>query len=265
MKHFVYYARLFAQLLHRDMYAFKSQVRSFAINYMMFCPTVYAINYGYLMPNSGMMSPTAQAGTIFFVGSVLQILISPSIGLSLGVFFDAQHSRLIQYQMTFAPFALIIFERIFFFSLITFVFVSPYFLIAKWLLGSYFVTAHTSWLMVLCMLYLGSLFFAAFTLFFVFYIERIQQFGNIFDRFMFPMLQLGGLRIPFSAFMEFSAVLGAFVAFNPMMHITEGLRKATLGGSGYMPYYISVPGVLVSTAICAVLALKYARKRLDAV
>ncbi len=259
-----HYARVFWQLMRRDIYAFRKQIKSFAINYMIISPMVYSINYGYLMPNSGMINPTPEMGTIFFLGSVLQVLISPSIGLALGVFFDSQHARVIQYQMTFAPLRLIILERILFFSLVTFVFVGPYYLIAKWLLGSYMATAHAHWLLIACIIYLGTLFFSAFTMFFVFYIERIQQFGNIFDRFIFPMLQLGGLRMPFSLFLDYSIFLGIFVLFNPMMHLTEGLRKAMLGGDTFLPYYVSIPGILLASVLCALLAMGYASKRLDA-
>lgn len=265
MNKFLHYLCIFWQLMRRDIYAFRNQVRAFAINFMVMSPVVYAINYGYLMPNAGMINPTPEAGTMFFVGSVLQVLIAPSIGLALGVFFDSQHAKLIHYQMTFAPLSLIILERIAFFSLVTFVFISPYFLIAKWLLGSYLATANAHLLLIWFVLYIGSFFFAAFSMFFVFYIERIQQFGNIFDRFMFPMLQLGGLRAPFSVFAEYNIFLGIAVAFNPMMQVTEALRKAMLGGDSYMPYYLSIGGALISGLICAFFAVRFATKRLDAI
>lgn len=260
-----HYLRVFVQLMRRDVHAFKKQMSAFAINYMIVCPVVYSLNYGYLMPNSGMVNPTPEAGTLFFAGSVLQVLISPSIGLALGVFFDMQHTRLIQYQLTFAPLRLIIFERILFFSAVTFFFVWPYYFIAKWLLGGYLATVDAHWLMIICILYLGALFFAAFTLFFVFLIERIQQFGNFFNRLVYPMIQLGGLRIPFSVFLEYSVLLGIIVMLNPLMHLTEGLRKAMLGGTTFLPYFISIGGVLISSLVCALLAMRYAYKRLDAV
>lgn len=265
MNNFWHYTRIFAQLLRRDVYAFRKQIRSFAINYMIVSPIVYSINYGYLMPNSGMVNPTPEAGTLFFVGSVLQVLISPSIGLSLGVFFDMQHSRVIQYQMTFAPLSLIVLERILFFSAVTFLFVSPYYFIAKWLLGSYLATAYAQWWLIAVMLYLGALFFAAFTMFFVFFMERIQQFSNFFDRLVFPMIQLGGLRVPFSVFLEYSTILGLVVALNPLMQLTEGLRKAMIGGDSFMPFFVSIGGVLISSALCGFFAIRYAYKRLDAI
>ncbi|MGE0010549.1 MAG: hypothetical protein AB7F19_01130 [Candidatus Babeliales bacterium] len=259
------YVRIFGQLLYRDIYAFRKQIKSFAINYMLVAPLVYSINYGYLMPNSGMINPTPEAGTIFFLGSLLQVLISPSLGLAFGVFFDTQHTKLLQYQMTFAPLSLIILERIFFFSIVTFVFIGPYYVIAKWLLGSYLATAHAQWWLIMLVMYLGMLFFSAFSLFFIFYIEGVHQVGNLFDRFIFPMLQLGGLRMPFSVFLEYSLVLGILVAFNPMMHLTEALRKAMLGGDTFMPYYVSITGILFASALFAFLAIRYAYKRLDAV
>lgn len=260
-----HYLRIFWQLLRRDIYAFRNQIKSFAINYMIISPIVYSINYGYLMPNSGLINPTPEVGTVFFLGSVLQVLISPSIGLAIGVFFDAHHTKLIYYQMTFAPLRLIVLERILFFSGVTFLFVGPYYLIAKWLLGGFLVTSHAHWLLIAMLIYMATIFFSAFALFFIFYIDRIHQFSNFFDRFMFPMLQLGGLRVPFSIFWEYSIFLGIAVLFNPMLHITESLRKAMLGGATYLPYYITVPAILIASVLFIVLALRYAYKRLDAV
>ncbi len=259
-----HYARIFWQLLRRDIVTFRKQLYSFAINFTIISPIVYTISYGYIMPQAGLINPSPEAGTIFFVGSVLQVLIAPAIGLSLGVFFDTQHTKLLQYQMTFAPLSLIIFERIIFFSSVIFLCISPYFITAKWLLGSYLATMNTHWILIWCVLYVAALFFSAFSLFFIFSIKSIHQFGNLFDRFIFPLLQLGGLRAPYAVFMDYNLYLGIAVALNPMMQITEGLRKAMLGGDTYLPYYTSIGGALCSAVLCAYVAIRLAKKRLDA-
>ncbi len=265
MNNWWYYTRLFWQLFRRDLYAYSKKWTTFFINFMIVCPVVYALNYGYIMPNSGMINPTPELATLFFAGSVLQVIFPPAIGLAIGLYFDVHNSKFIHYQLTLAPARLIIVERIFFFATIIFVHAIPFYLISKWLLGAQFVTEHMTWWLLGIMLYLGSLFFSAFSVFFIFFIERIQQFGNFFNRLIYPMLQLGGVRMPFSVFLQYSTFLGFLVAFNPLMQLTEGLRRSILGGNNFMPFFISIGGLVLSCGLCVFFAIRYFYKRVDPV
>lgn len=262
MKWYVYYAHLFMQLLKRDIFVFKKERwKQFAINYILFCPAVYAFSFGYVIPYSGLETFSVAAASVFFAGSVSWLLYPLAFMLCLELFFDLQQNRFIDYQLTLAPARLVLAERLFFFSSITWLHLLPYYPISKWLLGNYFDTSSISWVKLFVILYFCSLFFVAFSLFFIFFIDRMHQIANFFIRIVFPMIQTGGLRTPLHILFQFTYWLGIFSLLNPVMYMTEGIRQAIFQSNDYLPYAISIAGLTVGTILSMLACCVYFKKR----
>jgi len=263
MKWFVYYLQLFWQLFRRDCFVFTKQWKQFAINYILFCPPVYAFLYGYIIPYSSIEKVSVHAASVFFAGSIMWLLYPLSFILCLELFFDLQQNRFIDYQLTFAPARLILFERLFFFSLVTWIHLLPYYPLSRLLLGNYFDTSNTSWLMLFIILYFCSLFFVAFNLFFIFFIDRMHQIGNFFMRAVFPMIQLGGLYMPFNIMYQYMYAIGVISFFNPVMHMTEGIRQAIFQSDEYLSHTVTISALLIGTVISMLACFVFFKKRVD--
>lgn len=264
MRWYIYYLAVGWQFFKRDWALYRQNWYRFAINYIFFCPLVYTYAFGYLIPySSGVGDVSAETASLFFSGSILWVLYPLSFMFCLELFFDLQENRYIDYQLTLAPARLILVERLFFFSCITWLHLLPYYPIARLLLGAYFDTTATSWYMLALILYLSALFFVSFNLFFVFFIDRMQQIGNFFTRIVLPLVQVGGLRSPLSVMYQFSYLAGMLSLCNPIMLITEGIRQALFQSPAYLSYAAAIGGLLIAIACAMTACFFYFKKRVD--
>jgi len=253
---------IFFQFLARDFYTYKSRAFTYIINYCLIYPALFAISIGYIQSNVLFGANTTQSSTLF-IGHILTIMLVVANILNIGLLFDLENNRFIDYQIMLLPPRLVLFERIIFASLFTFLITLPFFPVAKLILGDSFTTNNASWLMTYLILYVGSLCCAAYTLFVVCTIKSSRTLRSFWMRINFSLITFGGLFIPWMVTKKFSSILGYLILLNPLLYITEGLRSAILNDPQYIQAPICIAALLVFSIFFTLLAWHYFKKRVD--
>lgn len=255
--------RVMGYFLMRDFYTFGSKWRRIAVNYCTIIPVTMTIAFGYFLPNSNMINPTPIQTTTFFVGCILWSMFPLAFMLNVDVLFDLEHDRFIDYQIITLDPPLVLLQKVIFATIVTFLSISLFYPISKLLLGSYFYSASLSWFSLLLVLFLGSLFCASFNIFMVCFIESTQKIGNFWMRFNNPMITLGGLFIPWSVMVKYSTFLGAISLLNPLLYITEGIRRAIIGGDQFFSLSSVVVALFFFSILFYSLACYFFKKKVD--
>jgi|GEM_PF-631752 len=257
-----YYARVFVQLLLRDIVVYSKRLQTYGLNFAVFYPVVYAISWGYLQINTYLASNNS-LGSILFIGNVLTIFTSLTFDIAFVYLYDKEHDRFIDYQMLLIKPTLVLIERIIFATLFTFIISLPFFSISKLILGNLFDVSKTNWMHLLLILLCSSLVSATYNFCAVTIMTSTKQTEHFWMRFNIPLFTLGGWWAPWFIVNSFSTFLGVLTLFNPFMYITEGLRRAITGN----PHFLSIQwccfGMLTYSLVFTVVACYYFKKRLD--
>ncbi|MDR3551072.1 MAG: ABC transporter permease [Candidatus Babeliales bacterium] len=255
-------ALVFLRFLQRDIYSYRQRVYTYLINYAVIYPVLYAFAIGYLQSNSYFGNNPLQ-GSSLLIGHLLIIIIVFANMLNIGLLFDFENHRFIDYQVTLLNPRLILLERILFASIFTFAISMPFFPIAKLVLGDAFVTTQTSWLKTFLMLFVSSLFCATYTQFMVCIIPNSRKLRSYWMRINFVLNTLGGLFIPWYVINKLSLTLGSIALINPLLYITEGLRQSILAQPEYLPFWLCICMLLIFAIAFTLLSFHFFKKRVD--
>ena len=254
---------IFLQFLRRDTIVFVKRLRNYLVNFVIIYPALYALVFGFLIPNVSWGAEFPERSTILFIGSFglyLQILL---FSFTLEMLFDLEGDRFIDYQSTILHARIVFLERLVFATLFCTLISLPYYLTAKIVLGSTFVTGNMSFFKTLVMIFLSTVTLASINLFGVSFIASAQKLDNFWMRFYHPMFMLGGFMIPLSIMAQFSPTLAKVVLINPMMYITEGLRQSIVGGPQFLPFWTCALALVISTVTFTSVAMYYFKKKVD--
>jgi len=255
--------RVLCAFLHRDVYILRKHLGMHALNVCILGPTFSAFIFGYLQPRILVAHMPHNLGAIMAVGSILIALLEMSFRPALAFILDLRGDRFVEYQTVLVRPYLVIFERIIFSSLVTFVMACPFFVVVKLLLGSEFDTSATSWPLVILMLFFSSLMIAAYHILAACLITTDDGTERLWMRFNVPLLALGGFVLPW--YIMYGAVpwLGYLDLLNPMLYITEGLRRALFGSPNFFAVTPCVIMLLTFTAIFTYAAIVRFKQRID--
>jgi len=263
MNIFMHRLRVFGYFLMRDAYVFRTSWKRVFFNFGTIIPITMTIAFGYFLPNSNMVNPTPIETTTFFVGCILWSMFPLAFLLNLDLLFDLEQDRFIDYQLITLDPPLILLEKIVFSALVTFFNVALFYPISLLLLGNYFYAQNIAWLPLMFVLFLGSIFCAAFNVFMLCFIEGSQKIGNFWMRINNPMITLGGLFIPWYVMAKYSSLLGKISLLNPLLYLTEGIRATIIGGENFFSLSVVTLALLFFSVLCYVLCCYYFKKKVD--
>lgn len=255
--------RIFLEFFLRDLYVYRRQSGTYIINYCLIYPVMHSFILGYVFPSLYFGPDAALAATTMFAGTCVVNLVVLANIVNIGLLFDLENVRYIDYQITLLSPRLVIVQRILFTSLFVFFILFPFFPIAKLLLGSWFVTTNTSWPALFLILYLSALCCSAYTQFYACLVPSSRHLRSFWMRINFALITFAGFFVPWHVTKQFSSILGYALLFNPLLYITEGLRQAILGSSEFMPLWVCCSMLLFWTCILTLLAWKLFKKRVD--
>lgn len=255
--------KIFGYFLYRDFYVNMFKSRDFWINSIILYPLVAIISFGYLLPRTFFTGITPLFVTIIFAGNSIIHILSQSEDYNIGLLEDIEHDRYVDYQITILSPRLVIFERILFSSLFTFLLLLPYYPIGKLLLQSTIDTSNTNWFMIFIMLYLGLFCFCAYHAMAACVMKGSYQIMQLWARFNIPMIMLGGLWVPWYTMKAFSPTVAYILLINPAIYITEGFRQAFVGGDQFLPYWICISALAAYSLIFTLCAFYFFKKKLD--
>ncbi len=256
-------AAIFLQFLKRDAYVHLKNIRLYIINYIFIDPILWAFCFAYLEQQVTFGTGNPQAGTLLFSGCILIGLLVVTYKTTIGLLYDLETDRYIDYQISILDPRLVLLERIIFTSLLTFILFIPFFPVGKLVAGNYFITTNISWFKLYCIIYLSGLVCTTYNILAVCVLKNSRSITNFWTRVNMPLMNLGGLWIPLAVFKAYSPVLGYAVLLNPFIYITDGMRSAILGGPNFMPFWRCASMLLLFSIIFTVTACHFFKKRID--
>lgn len=254
---------VFLQCMRRDWYTYCQRNGHFFINYYLIYPLLFSYTFCYIQPTFYFGQQSAGLGSTVFIGHSLIIVLVLAFNFMLGLLFDFEHTRFIDYQITLLPPSLLIVQRILFRAMFSFILALPFFPLAKFFMHNHFITTQTSWPMVFCILFLSTLCCCAYMQCAVCIIPNARSIRRFWMRVNFILITLGGLFVPWRIMAQFSPLLGYIALCNPLLYITEGLRHAILGGQQFLPAWLCALALIAFSCVFTLLALFFFKKRTD--
>ncbi len=253
----------FIYFFWRDLYVYRANFRRSLINYGIIYPLLYALAFGLFLPSVIPSLNNALGRTLLLAGSFLWLVYPIGFNLNIGLLYDFEADKFINYQLTLLSPRLLLLEKILSSSLIGFLYTLPMLPLSKLLLGSLLDTTQTSWLKIMSILYLSSLLSCVITIFNCSFLKDSRFFRSFLVRFYGPLIQFGGLFMPYKTMAAFSPFLALALYINPFIYITEGLRGALLGDSAFMPFIWCVIALFLFSGLFTLLAFYFFKKKTD--
>ena len=260
MMHSVY---IFTQFFRRDVYVHAQQWQKYLINYTLIYPVIFTFLTSYLQANTYFGEGNARMGTILATGNIVVMVMVFTFVQNIDLLFDLETTKYIDYQIIILNPLLVLIERAFFISVLCFVLVAPYYPIAKLFLPSYLDTSSTNWLNVMLIIYFGSLACSAYHLMATCILKSSNNITSLWKRFNSPMIDFGGMWIPWFILHKFSPLLGALAYLNPLMYFSDGMKQALVGGPEFFSIAVCVPMLFLFSVVFLTVAFFVFKKRVD--
>jgi len=254
---------IFGMFLWRDLLVQLKHIKDFLINYLFYYPVISSIAILYLQPNTYFGSGSELLGTTIYAGNILIHMMVLTYKLTVPLLFDLEHNKYINYQIIRLNPNLVLLQRIIFTTLFSFVMLIPYLPIAKLIFPHSFVTINTSWPKLYLVLLFGTFVCAAYHMLAIILIKRSTQLGTLWARSNIILIMFGGLMIPRYIMQEYSQVLGYIIRLNPLLYITEGLRRAILADQIFLPIPLCCISLFSFALVFIYLAGYFFKKRVD--
>ena len=124
---------------------------------------------------------------------------------------------------------------------------------------------HFSLIKLSIIYFCSSLFFGFFSLLLASTIKNLYKAENIWIRIIFPMWFLGCYQFSWKTLYAVSPLFAYINLLNPLTHITEAGRSATLDVTGSLPFWSSCMYLLFCTALVGYIGIRLLKKRLDCI
>lgn len=255
--------KIFLQFLRRDIYVQMQHISTYLMNYVVIQPLIWSLVTGYLQANTYFGTHNVTQNTILFSGTIVIPLLMVTFINTMELLFDLTSIRYVEFQITILPPVLIIIERILFSSLLTFAMVVPFYPISKLLLNNYLDTSNANWFQIIILLYFGALCCSAYHLMTACIMKNTSQITSLWKRCNSPMIDFGGMWIPWVVMYRFSPTLGYLAYCNPLIYITDGLKQAMIGGPEFMPVLSCIGILCLFTIVFTTGAWYFFKKRTD--
>ena len=254
--------KVFFYFLWRDTYVYCKKIHEDIINYSLLYPLIFSLTLVYLQANIYFKHNSVYMGTLLFSGNIILPMMILTYKITFDLLFDLEQNRFIDYQIILLPPRLLLFERIIFATLSSFILTLPFFPISKLLLGSHLDLSNISWPALAGMLLIGSFCFASYQLLAA-CILKPDQISTFWARVNGLFITFGGFWIPLKIMTQYSWLLGICVQFNPVLYVTEGVRQAILRNSLFfsIPYCITI--LLTLSILFIILTWYFFKQRVD--
>ena len=251
--------------MRRDYYVQCQHIYRYIINYALIQPLLWSLITGYLQANTYFGSSDIVQNTILFSGTIVVTIIIVTYTQAIELLFDFDGDCYVHYQITILSPILVLIERILFSSLMCFLMVAPFYPISKLILQNYIDTSNTNWLLVMAILYFASLCFSAYHTMAACILKSASSIDSLWKRFNAPMIDLGGMWIPWMVMYTFSPILGYLTYLNPLIYVSEGLKQAIVSGPQFFSIALCIPVLLLFTILFTIGAWHFFKKRTDCI
>jgi ABC-type multidrug transport system permease subunit len=227
-------------------------------------PFLYSISFAYIQANVIFGARQKELCTIFFTGNAMMILMVLTFSLNFKLSFDLVSSRFIEYQVTILNPKLIFLQRLLFTTFFATLIFFPFFPISKLLLRHHLLTNNVSWLKVALVIFCATLCFSAYNILCACVMKNPREnVVSLWMRLNIPLQTLGGVWAPLYVVKSFVPWASYILYLNPIIYITEGLRRAILGSDKFLSVSTCCVALLALGAIFLFTSFYFFKKRVD--
>jgi ABC-2 type transport system permease protein len=252
----------FNALLYTDLCLFKKVIFDKTIDLAIWVSTTMFV-MSYLLPLFGVSAEFGALNLVGLAASAGLFELFPAVSVMIS---DFEHDRMIDYYFTTPLPSWMVFFKTMVFSAIQSLFLAAIALPVGFLfLKEPLAWGSVSWLNFIAMLVAMSLFYGAFTLFVTSFVKTSDGMGSVWMRIVYPLWFMGGFQFTWYSLKAVFPACAYLILLNPITYIMEGLRAAALGQAGYLPFWVCLQVVLLSTMLCGWIGIKRLLKRLDCI
>jgi ABC-2 type transport system permease protein len=249
-------------LICRDLRVFREEFWGKLIDTSLLLFTTICI-FGYFLPSYGLQG---NYGSFLLVGVIAGFgffEVMTKVGIMIA---DLEGDRTILYTLTLP----IPSWAVFVYLAVSWAILSStlsllMFPLGKLLLFKEFTLVNVNLLQLPLIFIMSNLFFGFFALWLSAILKNMGSMAHLFVRIINPMYSFGGWWYSYAAISKISAELGYLHLINPLLYVMEGMRAATLGQEGYLPFWTSLAALTGFTLFFAWDAIRRLQRRLDCV
>lgn len=253
---------LFWQLMRKDLRAFHHAYtgKFFDTCFLFFTNVVV---FSYFMPSLGVPSTY---GPFIMIGAIASFGLFDIVSQVGEVIFDIEGDRTITFKLCMPiPYWAVFAQFGAKWALNTFLLCVPLFAVGKLILWDQFSLSQIDYGRLLLIYPTTCIFFGFFSLWLTGVIKKITNLSSLFLRVINPLFMFGGYFFTWQASFDLSPWIGYLILINPMIYVMEGVRAATLGQEGFLPFwncFLALWGFIIVLGIQGIFSLK---KRLNCV
>lgn len=219
--------------------------------------------FSYFLPSYGL---NASYGPFVLIGVIAGFGFFEVIGKVSVMIADLEGDRTILYSLTLPIPAWLVF--VYFgvsWALLSSLISLFLFPLGKLVLYSQFDLSQINILKFILIFIMSNLFFGFFALWLTGVIKKMSGLAHLFVRVINPMYMFGAFMYSWASVYSLSPWIGYLHLLNPLVYVMEGMRAATLGQEGFLPFWGCVVALVFFTAAFAYDAVRRLKKRLDCV
>lgn len=253
--------RVFFQLLKRDLVIFRRDYWSKFLD-MLITFIVNVIIFGYFMSGEGISKSYGPFLLVGAIGSFGLIELVGKVGLLLS---DMEGPKVITQILVMPIRSEWVFIYVGVFWAISSILLSCLlFPIGKILMWQRFDLSLISYVRLIPIYLTANIFLGFFGLWLSSVIPG-SNLNTLWLRYIVPLWMLGAYYFSWQAAYQIRPFMGVLLLFNPIVYIMEGMRSATFGQEGYLPYWVCFCVLWGFIFVLTTHAIKRLKKKLDCV
>ncbi len=254
------YGTVVKELIYSDLMVFKQVFFDKFIDLTIWVVLTIVV-MGYIMPYFGL---SADFGTFQLAGVLASAGLFELYANAVDLVSDFEGDRVINYSLTLPiPSWLAIISKAAYYFIVYFLLSLLMFPIGKLVLWKQMDLAQIFYAQLLLSLIFSSVFYACFVLWASSIISSMNKLGSVWARFIFPMWFMGGFQFSWMALYHVLPTVALISLLNPMIYITEAVRAAMLGQTGYINFWLCLLAIVFFSGFFLVLGMRNLKKRLD--
>ena len=254
----------YRSLFRRDMIIFKRNFFSKVLDTFILLSTNLVV-FAYFMPHMGM---SQSYGPFLLIGAIATYGFFDIVGKVAEMIGDIEGDRRIYYNLTLPLSSKMVLHYLaLYWALNTFLLTVVIIPMGKLILWSRFDLSIINYPKLILIFLTGNIFFGYFSIWLVSMIkEGLDTISMIWIRVVVPMFMFGAYFYTWEASFQVSPIIGYISLINPLVHLIEGMRSATLGApEQYLSYWSCVGSLWLFTLFCATHGIYRMKKKLDCV
>ncbi|MBN1549298.1 hypothetical protein JW872_01410 [Candidatus Babeliales bacterium] len=257
------YAAVMWQLLKTDFVVFRQNFLDDVINIFVWLVSFVAI-VAHIYPKMGL---TSSFGMLFAFSMMAGESYWRIWNSSFLLIDDLEGKRIIDYYCTLPiPSWMVFLKEILAFMYKSLIFGAIMFPILLILLGDYMVWDSFSSMKLIFMFLAATCFTATMFLFLSSFIVDRNNLRKIGIRILFPLWMSGAAEFPYRVIQAaLPTWAGSLLLLNPVIYLMEGMHNATLGPSGFFPFWICMVVTLCVSVAFGIVGIIRFKRRLDLV